>query len=151
VRSMIFLGIEALPDGMPVVEVRTPVGVVDLHNDFLITAVSISAADASVRISFERTDRVVAGERQRSHSRSSLALALAGVSDLQLRGSLSLGSEPLGLDFLRYVVHPSDGPMIEVRFDSQSALLVCCQTCSFEDGSARLHALPGPGGEPNRS
>ncbi|MBA3853551.1 MAG: hypothetical protein C0503_03995 [Gemmatimonas sp.] len=135
---------------MPVVEVVTPNGVVDLHNDFLVTAVLIRASDASVRITFERAEHVVAGGDKKSQSRSSLTLALRGVSGVQLNGSLNLGTDACGLDFLRYVADSRDGPIIEVRFDSQSALVVRCQSCSLEDSSARLHALPGRGGSPSQ-
>lgn len=149
-KNMIFLGLEPLPEGMPVVEVMTTIGAVDLHNDFLVTAIFIDATESCVRISFERTERDATVGRKRPQSLSSLTLALTGVHDLHLSGSLGLGAEAFGLDFLRYVAHPSEGPMMEMRFDSQSALVVRCQFCSLEDSSARLRALPERGGELNR-
>lgn len=146
---MKFQGIEPLPDGMPVVAVSTPSGAVDLHNDYLVTAISIDTSDSSVRLSFERTEHVGAVAGRKRPSLTLVMLIFSGVREVQLHGPLRLGADAHGLDFLLFSDRPQEGPIVEVRFDSQSALVVSCRSCSLETGSACVRSLPGGAGESN--
>ncbi len=124
---MKFVGILALQEAFPNVEVTIDGRRVDLHNQGVLAALSYDyeSAEFSIRWSLKGNPGVY------PQTPTSVTLVVSGVRSVRCAGEIAGRAQPerLGLDFLEYTAGPGDLGQLRFVLDNDAEVVVTGRQC----------------------